>query len=62
LPSQAVAASTQESKQGFIPVGHSTPQRVPSQVALPPFGAVQGTHALPQVFGSLLLTQVPLHL
>ena len=41
----------------FWLVGHMPPQLVPSQVAVPPTGAVQGVQDMLQVSALLLLTQ-----
>ena len=45
---------------GVVPEGHMIPHIVPSQVALPPTGGAQGSQELPQVAGSLSLTQASL--
>jgi hypothetical protein len=57
-PPQAELSSMHASTHGFRPSGHCTPHFVPSHVPDPPVRVGQGTHALPQWAGSLLLTQL----
>ncbi len=48
MPVQAALFAMQLPAHSFCPVGHVAPQVVPSQVAVPPVGAVHGVHAAPQ--------------
>jgi hypothetical protein len=57
----AVPSGMQVPAHSCLPAGHAPPQRPPLQVAVPPAGAGQGVHELPQVAGSLSLTQRPSH-
>jgi hypothetical protein len=47
--------------QSFWLAGQVPPQAVPSQVAVPPVGTVQGVHEAPQVSTAAFETQAPLH-
>jgi hypothetical protein len=57
IPSQDRSAGMQAPKQSLLPEGHSAPQRMPSQVAVPPVGASHFVQAVPQVSMSRLRTQ-----
>jgi len=57
----AMSGVTQEPWHNVLPVGQAAPHDVPSQVAVPPGGALQGVQAPPQVLGSVLDTQAPAH-
>ena len=56
-PSHDRVVSTQTSPQSRRP-GQATPHLFPSHVAMPFMGTGQGAQDVPQVAGSLLLTQV----
>jgi hypothetical protein len=45
--------------QSACPTGHAAPQLWPSQVAVPPVGAVQAVQEVPQLAGNVLSTHLP---
>ena len=53
-------SSTQASVQSASPVGQVGWHVVPSQLAVPPAGAMQGVQELPQLLTEALLWHVPL--
>jgi hypothetical protein len=59
VPEQDAPVSMHSPAHSFLPLGQVPPQLVPSQVAVPPVGTGQGTHAVPQVATSLLSTHLP---
>jgi hypothetical protein len=59
-PMQASPSGMQTFAQGFLPGGQLEPHFVPSQVAVPPWGAAQAEHEVPQVAGETSGAQVPL--
>jgi hypothetical protein len=59
LPLHAMLTLMQAPKQSCCPFGQEPPHEVPSQVALPPVGAVQGVQDMLQLLGSVALTQAP---
>jgi hypothetical protein len=62
LPHDVPASGdTQAPWHRIFPVGQEAPQAIPSQVAVPPAGALHGVQAPPQVLGSLFDTQAPAH-
>ena len=56
---QEAVLAMQAPAHSFIPVGQVPPHEVPSQVAVPPVGIGQATHAVPQFATSVFFTQVP---
>jgi hypothetical protein len=58
-PEQEAVLAMQAPAHSFIPVGQAPPHVVPSQVAVPPVGIGQATHAMPQFATSVFFTQVP---
>ena len=60
LPLHAMPVAMHAPRQSFCPLGHEPPQDVPSHVALPPLGAVQGVHDMLQLCSLVPLTQAPL--
>jgi hypothetical protein len=59
VPLQAMLIGMQLPRQSFCPDGQLAPHEVPSHVAVPPTGGGHALHDVPQVLGSLLLTQLP---
>lgn len=59
VPEHDAPLSMHSPAHSFLPLGQVPPQLVPSQVAVPPVGTGQGTHADPQVATSPLFTHVP---
>ena len=52
----SAVVAMQAPAHSFWPVGQVPPQAVPSQVAVPPVGTGQATHAVPQFATSLFFT------
>jgi hypothetical protein len=61
-PLQALSLATHSPAHSLRLAGQAAPHLVPSQVAVPAIGVGQALHDIPQVSGSLSLTQASLHL
>jgi hypothetical protein len=59
-PMHASPSGMQTLAQGFFPGGQLEPHFVPSQVAVPPWGAAQAEQEVPQLAGDVSGTQAPL--